>query len=114
MSKVKHIRELSEEPHPFLKNVMMKTLLSQRDDGANVTCILVRCLKGVEIEEHVHPEQDDIIYVLEGRATMWIEGQGEFPLMLGTFVVVSRGMRHRTFDVMEDLLIYDTFSPPMF
>lgn len=60
---------------------------------------------GSEIDEHVHTEQDDLIYVLEGEATMWIEGTGEFPLTPGTFVAVTRGKRHRTFAVEEALLI---------
>ena len=116
MSKVKHVqvRALPMEPHPFLRGVSMKTLFSRRDDGGEITCILVRCPKGSEIEEHVHPEQDDLIYVLEGEATMWIDGEGEFPLAPGTFVVVPRGVRHRTFNVRKSLLIYDTFSPPIF
>ena len=45
---------------------------------------------------------------------MWIEGVGEFPLIPGTFVAVSKGKRHRTFNVGKDLLIYDIFTPPMF
>ena len=61
-----------------------------------------------------HTEQDDLIYVLEGEATMWIEGTGEFPLTPGTFVAVSRGKRHRTFAVEKALLIFDTFTPPLF
>lgn len=116
MSEFKHIHvcALPMEPHPFLRGVRMKTLLSRRDDGGDVTCILVSCPCGCEIEEHVHPEQDDLIYVFEGEATMWIEGEGEFPLTPGTFVVVPRGVRHRTFNVRKNLVIYDTFSPPIF
>jgi quercetin dioxygenase-like cupin family protein len=80
----------------------------------DATCIVVRCPRGSQIEEHTHPEQDDIIYVLEGEATMWIESLEEFKLETGTFVSVPKGRRHRTYDVKKDLLIYDVFSPPMF
>jgi quercetin dioxygenase-like cupin family protein len=110
----KHIRDLPEEPHPFLRDVKMRTLLSRRDDGADATCILVSCPAGSEIEEHNHEEEDDIIYVLEGEATMWIEGVGEFPLTPGAFVAVSKGKRHKTHDVRKNLIIFDTFTPPMF
>jgi quercetin dioxygenase-like cupin family protein len=92
----------------------MRTLLSQRDDDASATCLLVSCPAGSEIEEHVHEDQDDIIYVLKGEASMWIEGSGVFCLIPGTFVAVSKGRRHKTFDVKKDLLIYDTFTPFMF
>jgi quercetin dioxygenase-like cupin family protein len=114
MGIVKRVDEILDEPHPFLGGVTMKTLLSNRDDGAEATCIVVRCPRGSEIEEHTHLEQDDIIYVLEGEATMWIEGLEEFKLEQGTFVSVLKGRRHRTYDVKEDLLIYDVFSPPIF
>lgn len=114
MGTVKRVDEIPEEPHPFLEGVTMKTLLSKRDDGANATCIVVRCPRGSQIEEHTHPEQDDIIYVLEGEATMWIEGLEEFKLEPGTFVSVPKGRRHKTYNVKKDLLIYDIFSPPMF
>jgi quercetin dioxygenase-like cupin family protein len=114
MEAVKRVDEIAEEPHPFLRGVTMKTLLSKRDNGADVTCIIVHCPKGSEIEEHRHMEQDDIIYILEGEATMWMEDREEFKLESGTFVNVPKGRRHRTYDVKKDLLIYDVFSPPMF
>ena len=56
----------------------------------------------------------DIIYGLQGRATMWIEDRGEFTLIPGVFIVVPKGLRHRTYDVEEELRIYDVFTPPMF
>ncbi len=114
MNRARHIRDIPEEFHPFLEGVTMKTLISRRDDGADATCIIVRCPVGSEIEKHVHQGQDDLIYVLEGEATMWIEGVGEFPLTPGTFVAVTRGKRHGTYGVIKDLLIYDVFTPPMF
>ena len=64
MNEPKLAHETPEEPHPFLKGVKMRTLLSRRDDGADATCFIVSSPAGSEIEEHVHPEQDDIIYVL--------------------------------------------------
>lgn len=113
MNIVRHIDEIPEEPHPFLKSVTMKTLLSKQDDDANTTCIVVCCPSGSEIEEHIHEEQDDLIYVLKGKATMWIEDLGDFRLSPGTFVAVRRGKRHKTFAVEEDLIIFDTFTPPI-
>lgn len=114
MSLVKKSGVLEEEPHPFLTNVGMKVLYSEERDGGDITCFLVRCAVGSEIEEHVHPMETDVIYVLEGKATMWIEDRGEFPLEPGVFVVVPEGLRHRTYDVKEELLIYDVFTPAMF
>jgi quercetin dioxygenase-like cupin family protein len=114
MSIVRRLDQLPETPHPFLKNVRMRTLYSEKDDGGEITCFVVTCKIGSEIEEHVHPDAADIIYVLQGRATMWIEDRDRFPLEPGVFVVVPKGLKHRTYDVEEELLIYDVFSPPMF
>jgi len=114
MSIVRKLDFVTETAHPFLENVGMKTLYSKREDGADVTCFVVRCTVGSEIEEHIHQDEADIIYVLQGRATMWIEDRGAFTLIPGVFVVVPGGLRHRTYDVKEELLIYDVFTPPMF
>lgn len=114
MSIVHKLDSVEETPHPFLKNVGMKTLYSKREDNAEVTCFVVRCTVGSEIEEHVHPDEADIIFVLKGKATMWIEDRGDFPLNPGVFVVVPKGLRHWTYDVVEELHIYDVFTPPMF
>ncbi|MCW4048568.1 MAG: cupin domain-containing protein [Candidatus Bathyarchaeota archaeon] len=114
MSLVKNLEDVPESPHPFLKDVGMKVLYSKEEDNADVTCFIVRCSVGSEIEMHVHPEETDIIYVLKGKAKMWIEDRGEFTLMPGVFVAVPKGLKHRTYDVEKELVIYDVFTPPMF
>lgn len=114
MSIVRDLRNVTESPHPFLRGVGMRVLYSLRDDDGNLTCFVVRCPAGSEIEEHVHEDETDVIYVLRGKASMWVEDRGVFPLHPGVFVVVPRGLRHRTFDVEEELVVYDVFTPPMF
>ena len=114
MSIVRNLESTTETAHPFLADVEMKTLYSKRDDGGEITCFEVRCSVSSEIEEHVHQDEADIIYVLKGKATMWVEDRGSFPLEPGVFVVVPKGVRHRTYDIVEELHIYDVFSPPMF
>ena len=114
MSIVRKLSQIEETAHPFLADVGMRTLYSKKGDGGDVTCFVVRCSVGAEIEEHTHPEENDIIYVLKGKATMWVEGRGSFNLEPGVFVVVPKRLRHRTYDVVEELLIYDVFTPPMF
>ena len=114
MSIVRSLCDVHESPHPFLSGVGMRVLYSRRDDGVDLTCFVVRCPAGSEIEEHVHEEETDVIYVLKGRAMMWVEDRGVFPLRPGVFVVVPKRLRHKTFDVEEDLVVYDVFTPPMF
>ena len=114
MSIVRKLDSTEETAHPFLENVVMRPLYSEKEDGGEITCFVVRCKVGSKIEEHVHEKEADIIYVLKGKATMWIEDRGDFALETGMFVVVPKGVRHRTYDVEEELLIYDVFTPPMF
>jgi quercetin dioxygenase-like cupin family protein len=114
MSVVRRLSDIKKKAHPFLPNVTIQTLFSNKDDDADITCFIVRCKVGSEIEEHIHAEESDIIFVLEGLATMWVEDLGSFTLEPGIFVVVPKGLRHRTYDVKEDVLIYDIFTPPMF
>lgn len=114
MSIVRRLDSVPEMAHPFIENVGMRTLYSKRDDDADITCFVVYCSVGSEIQEHVHKDEADIIYVLQGRATMWIEDRREFTLEPGVFVVVPKGLKHRTYDVEEKLIIYDVFTPPMF
>jgi mannose-6-phosphate isomerase-like protein (cupin superfamily) len=45
---------------------------------------------------------------------MWIEDIGSFTLESGVFVVVPKGLKHRTYNVKEELLLYDVFTPAMF
>jgi len=114
MSIVRRLDSVDETAHPFLEDVGMRTLYSKRNDGADITCFVVRCTVGSVIEEHIHRDEADIIFVLRGKATMWVEDRGSFLLEAGVFVVVPKGLRHRTYDVEEELVIYDVFTPPMF
>ena len=45
---------------------------------------------------------------------MWIDGVGEFELGKGIFVRVPQNTKHRIYNVTEDILNYDVFTPPLF
>ena len=49
--------------------------------------------KGEEPEEHSHPTEDEMFYVLEGELTVQCEGQ-RFDLGAGGFVFLPRGRQH--------------------
>ena len=105
-------QDLEWSPHPSLP-IKIKYLVTQKNDGSNVTCFLAKTPKGVEIPEHVHETQEDILYVLEGKAKMRVEGMGEFDLGPGTSVRVPKKAKHKIYNVTEDLLVYDVFNPPV-
>ncbi len=79
-----------------------------------LTIFLVNLPAGKEIPEHVHETQEDIIFILSGRARMWIDGAGDFELEKGTFIRVPPNTKHRIYNVTEDILNYDVFTPPLF
>ena len=114
MKKVwRYVEEDSWLPHSVAKNVSIKPLVSQKDDGVGVTCMLVRIPAGTEVPEHIHEEQDDILYPLGGTAVMWVDGTGSFSLKPGVIVRVPKGTKHKIADVSKDLLLYDVFSPAL-
>jgi len=52
---------------------------------------------------------DDILYPLAGKGAMWADGVGKFPLEPGIIVRVPKGIKHKGFDVTEELSICDVF-----
>jgi len=106
-----NVESQSWDPHPFAAGVAIKPLVTKKDHDLNVSCILVKVPAGVEIQEHIHEEQVDILYPIRGKAEMIVEGAGNFSLEPGVVVRVPRGAKHRIFNVTEELIIYDVFHP---
>jgi quercetin dioxygenase-like cupin family protein len=113
METCREVEKIPWMPHPVLKEIGVKPLITKKDLGLDVTCMLVRVPAGQEVPEHVHETQDDILYPLEGHATMWVDGTGTFPLRPGVIVRVPVNTKHRIYDVKESLLVYDVFCPAL-
>lgn len=111
--KVVQEHELSWEPHPQLKSAQVAHLLSNRADGADLTIMLVSLPRGIQVEKHTHDGSDDIVYVLRGKGKMWIEGVGDVPLEIGTFVRIPKGVLHQPHAIEEDMVAYDVFYPSL-
>ena len=107
------VEEIPWQDHPTAEGVHIKPLVSQKEDDINVTCMLVLVPKGKEVPEHIHEAQVDILYPLEGKAVMWIDGKGSFSLEPGVVVRVTKGRKHKIEQVTEDLLLYDVFCPAL-
>ena len=105
------VDSLSWAPHPIAEGVQIKPLVTKKDHGLDVTCVLVKVPAGKEVPEHIHETQADILYPLQGRAEMYVEGAGNFELKPGVVVRVPIGVKHKIFNVAEELLIYDVFQP---
>ena len=107
------VEEISWQPHPVAEGVSIKPLVSNKIENVDVTCMLVRIPKGREVPDHIHDQQDDILYPLKGKATMWVDGLGSFSLEPGVIVRIPKGIKHRIVDIKEELLIYDVFHPAL-
>ena len=107
----KTVDSIAWQPHPVAKNVTIKPLVTKKEDDLNVTCMLVKIPTGAEVPEHIHEEQVDILYPLQGQAQMVVAGKGQFVLKPGMVVRVPKATKHKIFDVTEELLIYDVFQP---
>ena len=111
MQAQRSIEDIPWVQHSTAVGVEIKPLITWKDQGAGVTCMLVRIPAGKEVLEHVHEDQDDILFPLAGKGTMWVDGVGEFPLIPGVMVRVPKGTRHKIEKVTEELLIHDVFCP---
>lgn len=107
----KTVNKISWRPHPLVKEVNIKPLATKGEDGLNVTCMLVRVPAGIEIPEHIHEEQVDILYPIQGEAQMYVEDTGTFTLKPGIIVIVPKGRKHKISNVTDELLVYDVFQP---
>jgi len=110
-AKLLHAEDMNWAPHPKFKGVEIAYLLSKKEDGIDMTCILARWHVGAEIPKHIHEDSDDIIYVIQGKAKIWIENVGDLPLRAGSFVRVPKGVLHQPHDVEEELIAHDTWFP---
>jgi quercetin dioxygenase-like cupin family protein len=109
--KVLQPNEISWEPHPQLADAKVAYLLSNRDEKADLTCLLVHLPAGTQVEKHTHDNSDDIVYVVKGKGKMWIEEVGDVPMVEGTFIRIPKGVLHQPRDIEEDLVAYDVFYP---
>lgn len=100
-------------PHPTAPGVRIKPMISLKEHGLDVTCMLVDIPAGTDIPEHIHETQDDILYTLQGKGVMWVDGDGDFTLEPGLIVKVPKATKHKITNVTEDMLLYDVFFPAL-
>ena len=107
------VHDLMWEPHPSFKGLMIKKILTHEKENVDITIIIIKARKGTEVPVHVH-EQDDIVYQLEGKSKMWVEGEGDFELLPGSFIRIPAGIKHQPHDFQGDVLVFDIFLPHLF
>jgi len=107
------IPETSREwgEHPRAPGLKRKLLLSLEVDGIEFSCSLVQADEGADVAEHVHERDEDIAYVLSGRATLCIGGE-EHELHEGTLVRIPAGIPHRIVNCREGFQVLSIFLSP--
>jgi quercetin dioxygenase-like cupin family protein len=56
---------------------------------------------GCFVREHMHPENEEVIFVLEGRGEALIDGETKHPMEKGTCFFFGKGRTHR-FEAAKD------------
>jgi len=67
--------------------------LARTKDTQRFTCSIIDFAAGRELEPHVHADEDDSFYILEGELTFVLGGE-EVIAPAGTFVLVPPGVEH--------------------
>mgnify|MGYP006297592783 CR=1 FL=1 len=63
--------------------------------------------------EHVHKDEEEILYVLSGQGQMYFDGVPE-PIRPGSFMFVPKGIVHSLeATTSEELKVLYVFSPPV-
>jgi quercetin dioxygenase-like cupin family protein len=67
--------------------------LSRTADSPRFTLGIIDFAAGRELEAHVHTDEDDAFYILEGELTFVLEGE-DVKAPEGTFILVPPGVEH--------------------
>lgn len=107
----KKIDEVEWEGHFMDEESKIKWIYTPEKDGTPLTVMLIELKKGISLPDHRHPDQPDLIYAIKGKATVYIEGEGEFPLEPGKVVLVPPNTTHAIRNVEETVHMYNVFAP---
>jgi len=77
--------------------------LARTTDTPRFNFGIIEIAAGRELEAHVHGDEDDAFYILEGELTFGVEGE-DVLAGPGTFVLVPPGLEH-TFANNGDFLV---------
>ncbi len=91
----------------------IKWIYTRENDGTPIAVMYIELREGLSLPEHVHRDQPDLVHVLEGEATMFIEGEGEFPLEAGMVVMVPPNTKHTIKNIKKTVKLYNVFAPAM-
>ncbi|MEU5860334.1 MULTISPECIES: cupin domain-containing protein [unclassified Nonomuraea] len=63
-------------------------------------------------ERHLHPDSDEVLYVIEGEGRQTVGDDPEFPVRAGEAIYIPKGTLHSTFNTgWRPLRIIATYTP---
>lgn len=100
---IKNIKEKA------LENTYFRQVL---ETGKNTQVVIMSIPKGGEIGSETHPENDQVLYLVEGQGRVVLDGV-EAVFEKGDLVLVKAGTVHNFINSGErDMKIITTYSPP--
>jgi mannose-6-phosphate isomerase-like protein (cupin superfamily) len=67
--------------------------LARTADTPRFTFAMIEIVAGRTLEEHVHADEDDAFYIVDGEMTFTVDGE-DVAAPPGTFVLVPPGVEH--------------------
>lgn len=61
---------------------------------------------------HLHPDEDEILYIVEGRGTVSFEGRGDLPVTAGDLVCLPSDQFHRIAAGQDGRMVLIYFMKP--
>ena len=98
-SRAAYVRARDEGPvHNLGVDFVLK--VSERTSGAGTAVAEYVTRKGEEPQDHVHPHEDEMFYVLEGRLAFRCGGQ-RYEVDQGGLIFLPRGIEHG-YDILSE------------
>ena len=104
----------ADEGEAFWLFGMLQTIkIGQADTDGEYGLVEVVTPEGVGSPWHVHPEEDEWFYVLEGELIVWV-GDERLPLKAGSFAFGPKGVPHTFYGAAGGARLLIGFAPMQF
>ncbi len=102
-----------EKYTPFSHFGMTTQVLFNPDSGSEkVNFTLSTLEKGTGSDDEVHPDSDQIFYVLQGELKMFSGGELKAVMQKGDAILVQAGEVHAVINDRDELCIYNAVTVP--
>lgn len=101
-----HIKDLESKA---MENTTFRTVLAT---SKHTQVVVMDVKPGEDIGKEIHPNEDQVLYLISGRGTVYMDGK-EMDFNKGDCVLVPAGTEHNfTTTGDEPMKIITTYSPP--